>query len=873
VKENILSNRSDRKVLSLVLPLAVVAGLAVGSDVVQSGLFFTPGNLVVSVEGCGIYNAVSSQCTAPNGTGTGLGGEDNSSLGGYGDNQAAPLTLFQFQPSGVLSASFINSLVLPQTGSNGNGPVSGEYGSSSEGTVQLSYPGQYLTVMGYGINANTFNASPGSYSTPSSNTALAQSGSLTGQSYTPVPRVATLIDPYGNINSSTAILNIFNANNPRSMYTADGVNIYVSGQGTSGDTTAGVFYTTLSSSSATSIVGNDGGSGTPQSAESQDTRDVQVVYNTSTGDYQLLVGQDSKTGATNRSYIGTLGSAVSSLSGLPTTVTNVYPTACPTDNPGTVPDCGPTELPGFGNAGGTGRVKLTAAETNGIVASGTYINLSPENYFFASPSVLYVADSGSPKNTSADNETTYSLCGAGGLQKWVNSESNGSGTWTWEYTLYKGLNLVANGNSHSGDTSCSSNTDGTTGLLGLAGTVVSGVAYLYATTYTIADLDPSYLYGITDTLSTSANPGTSFTQLAQAPLDSNFKGVAFAPTLPSGSATITSSPSGLTVSTSGTGCVPGAYITPVTLIWTPSSACTLSVVSPQTATTPGAEYVFSQWQDGSTGLTDSVTAPATSFVYTATFTTEYQLTTSAGPGGTVSAGGYYPSGTNATITATPSAGYYFVNFTGTSTSTSNPFTLTMNAPQTITANFAAQTTPTINWPAPAPIAFGSALSSVQLDATASVPGVFTYTPPLGTVLPPGNNQTLSVSFTPTNTTLYTTATDSTQINVTPGASSGPADLVVTNVLTRSAGNVVVQLTIANTGGAAAANVTLTGVKLGADSGTPLPQSLGTIAPGGTAETTVTVPGSVGSSGAASSLTVTGTYTGGSFNSGARVTLP
>src|SRR6202035_2471758 len=103
--------------------------------------------------------------------------------------------------------------------------------------------------------------------------------------------------------------------------------------------------------------------------------------------------------------------------------------------------------------------------------------------------------------------------------------------------------------------------------------------------------------------------------------DSNSKGVSFAPSLPAGSATITTSPSGLTVSTSGSGCVPGTYTAPVTLIWTPESNCILSVVSPQGAT--GTQYTLTQWQDGSTGTSDSVTAPDTSAVYSATFSTSY----------------------------------------------------------------------------------------------------------------------------------------------------------------------------------------------------------------------------------------------------------
>ena len=84
---------------------------------------------------------------------------------------------------------------------------------------------------------------------------------------------------------------------------------------------------------------------------------------------------------------------------------------------------------------------------------------------------------------------------------------------------------------------------------------------------------------------------------------------------------------------------------------------------------------------------------------------------------------------------------------------------------------------------------------------------------------------------------------------------------------------VVQLTIANTGGTAAANVTLTSAKVGSDVGTPLPQNIGTIAAGGSAQVTVTVPASVGASGAASSLVISGNYTGGTFSSSARITLP
>ena len=556
--------------------------------------FFTSGNLVVSVEGNGVVG----------GSGT------------YGDNQAAPLTLFQFElnlsnPT-TAPATYLDSLVLPQTGSGANLPVSGEYGSSSEGTLQLAGTDQYLAIMGYGINAATFNSNPDAYSA-APNAALAQSGSLTGQSYTPVPRVVTLIDPYGNVNSSTGLFNLFNGNNPRSTYTADGIHMYVSGQGTSPDATGGTFYTTLGSSSATTITGADAGSGA-----SQDTRTVQIYNNT------LFVSMDSKSGSYNRSYVGTLGSppATSVF-----TCTGVG-AGCPTGD-GTI---GPALMSGFGNTGGTGKVTITSGSNsngNSLNNTGLAINISPVNFFFASPSVLYVADTGSPKNSSntdtvCTNDGGSGSVGNGGLQKWINSQSNGTGSWSLAYTLYKGLNLVLN-------TACDpNNTDGTTGLYGLTGVVNGSSVYLYATNYTIADLDPTYLYGVTDTLTyTTASQASSetFTQLAAAPADSNFKGVAFAPTLPAGSATITSSPSGLSFTSTGTGCAPGTYTTPVTLIWTPGVSCSLKVVSPQSAS--GTQYFFAHWQDGTTSTTDTVTAPTTAAVYTASFTTTTAIAVSS----------------------------------------------------------------------------------------------------------------------------------------------------------------------------------------------------------------------------------------------------
>ncbi|HEY1497918.1 MAG TPA: choice-of-anchor X domain-containing protein, partial [Candidatus Solibacter sp.] len=185
-----------------------------------------------------------------------------------------------------------------------------------------------------------------------------------------------------------------------------------------------------------------------------------------------------------------------------------------------------------------------------------------------------------------------------------------------------------------------------------------------------------------------------------------------------------------------------------------------------------------------------------------------------------------------------------------------------------------QGTPVLTWANPADITFGASLGSAQLNATADVPGSFVYTPAPGTVLPVGNQQTLSVAFTPTSTS-YNSASKSVAINVVPVTSGGsPANVVVTRTLARAGGQVVATLTISNNGGTTAQNVILTTAKIGTVSTvTPLPQSLGDIPAGGSVQTTVAFPGTVGPSGAASSLSVSGTYTTGSFSNTARITLP
>ena len=128
----------------------------------------------------------------------------------------------------------------------------------------------------------------------------------------------------------------------------------------------------------------------------------------------------------------------------------------------------------------------------------------------------------------------------------------------------------------------------------------------------------------------------------------------------------------------------------------------------------------------------------------------------------------FTGGLATTATSSSSVGSYAIT-QGTLAATGN-YTIGTFNPDTLTVNRA---TPTINWSNPAPITYLTPLTGTQLNATASwtvggsavtVGGTFAYAPPAGTVLSAGT-QTLSTSFTPSDSTDYTTATATVQIVV------------------------------------------------------------------------------------------------------------
>jgi probable HAF family extracellular repeat protein len=109
----------------------------------------------------------------------------------------------------------------------------------------------------------------------------------------------------------------------------------------------------------------------------------------------------------------------------------------------------------------------------------------------------------------------------------------------------------------------------------------------------------------------------------------------------------------------------------------------------------GTQYVFTTWSDGG-AASHSITVATSATTYTATFKTQYQLTTAALPGsaGSVSptSGQFYDSGTSVPVTAMPNPPYAFSSWSGAVTGTANPTAVTMNGPESVTASF-VQTAP------------------------------------------------------------------------------------------------------------------------------------------------------------------------------------
>ncbi|MFZ3264080.1 MAG: putative Ig domain-containing protein [Terriglobales bacterium] len=162
------------------------------------------------------------------------------------------------------------------------------------------------------------------------------------------------------------------------------------------------------------------------------------------------------------------------------------------------------------------------------------------------------------------------------------------------------------------------------------------------------------------------------------------------------SVTFNTSPGGLSYTVDG-----NVYTTQQTFGWIVGSSHSVSVSSPQPGS-PGTQYVFGSWSD-SGAQSHTIIAPAATTPYTASFNTQYQLTTQASPSndGTVTpgSGGYYAASASIPLTANPANGFAFINWASSNggtfdsnTAASANFTMPA-APTTVTGNFSVLVAP------------------------------------------------------------------------------------------------------------------------------------------------------------------------------------
>ena len=224
-----------------------------------------------------------------------------------------------------------------------------------------------------------------------------------------------------------------------------------------------------------------------------------------------------------------------------------------------------------------------------------------------------------------------------------------------------------------------------------------------------------------------------------------------------------------------------------TVVANATSGDPVAFTSSGACTNVGATYTMI----ASTGTCDVIANQSGNGNYNAApQSTEYTTATKATPTvtftGAPAAAPYQSSftvtaATNASKTAIITTSGACTNTGTTITITKGTGTCTMTAQWAADNNYfaasATQTTiaekqtPILKWATPAPIIYGTLLSGIQLDATASynnspLAGTFVYTPKAGKILN-GGSETLSVVFTPTQSAHFATATDSVMLVVNP----------------------------------------------------------------------------------------------------------
>jgi hypothetical protein len=181
--------------------LAIVAGgavaiLPVGAASASGSPSFTPGDVVVYRVGDGTAGLSSA---------------------------AAPVFLDEYSSSG----SLVQSVAFPTSTSGSNNALVASGSATSEGELTLSADSRYLMATGYDTAVGT--------------------AAVSGTAAATTPRTIGRVDADDDVDTSTALTDFADGNNPRSAASSDGTNIWLGGAA------GGVRYTTLGSSTSTAV--------------------------------------------------------------------------------------------------------------------------------------------------------------------------------------------------------------------------------------------------------------------------------------------------------------------------------------------------------------------------------------------------------------------------------------------------------------------------------------------------------------------------------------------------------------------------------------------------------------------------------------------
>jgi hypothetical protein len=513
---------------------------------------FLPGNLVVSRS---VYDNKASNVTVgavlpPNCASTSVGCSGDTGTGATNNGNypavfnnalydpsfgiTSRLLLDQITPEGWL----IDTLEVPNSLQRGVKPTSDQlvtsFSSKSEGALNLSTSGKYLSFIDYVAPVNTIDAS-------NSNTPGAvDPTNPVGENFY---RAVAVVDRHGRFHFTET--NAYSGNNGRAaiLNDMDGLDlVYTAGNAGNGNNPqpegvvlgAGTqFIETLKSPEDSqdpalpAPVGSFSVTGLGDKADKigkdDNFRGLTVFNNV------LYYSKGSGSNGVNTVYfLDTTGTACPKGVGLPS-ASATLPTAALVYDLSTVVTKG---LPS--------NMCILAGFPTALAKSAPVVAF-PFGLWFADANTLYVDDEGDGYTGGTDLYTHAAAQTTAGLQKWVFSSKSGS--WSLAYTLQKGLNLGTPYTVHGYPTGTNSATSlpwspATDGLRNITGRVNrDGTVTIWAITSTVSGggdtgADPNNLVAITDRLSntsTSVAAQESFVTVRRSEFAEVLRGVSFTP--------------------------------------------------------------------------------------------------------------------------------------------------------------------------------------------------------------------------------------------------------------------------------------------------------------------------------------------------------